>query len=204
MHDIKKNSFSERSGTVSLGPALRKVINSLQEDEFDLNKIYRASKVKNLFQKSIEDIYKENAVLILKSINAVYIMDDIPKYIKDPKQFDIQKKLVIYICDSTVYADLDSRQELIKIWFYNHGEKIDFVELLSSKLKMRNTFPYKEYVENYFSKFQEKQRQYAEKNKDPVLSNPLKLNILKNQIYSIKNSKVRNSLNKLIDAIKSV
>ncbi|MDO5328649.1 MAG: hypothetical protein Q4E88_00890 [Coriobacteriia bacterium] len=98
-------------------------------------KAYRAAQVQNLYKEAIKHVYGDSAFLVLEKTNAVYIMNENDK-----------KKIIIYTCDSMVHADLDSKQEFIKMWLGEHGEIIDKFELLASKLGMRRQFPYKEDV----------------------------------------------------------
>ena len=98
-------------------------------------KAYRAAQVQNLYKEAIKHVYGDSAFLVLEKTNAVYIMNENDK-----------KKIIIYTCDSMVHADLDSKQEFIKMWLGEHGEIIDKFELLTSKLGMRRQFPYKEDV----------------------------------------------------------
>lgn len=100
---------------ISLSAGIKSYINSLNINESD-KELYKTYKVQNLFEKAIKYIYQTNYNLILKNINAVYIVNKKENYdLKDSNKAIYSKQLIIYTCNSMVYADLDSRQEFIKM-----------------------------------------------------------------------------------------
>ena len=105
-----------RSGRLTLKAGLNNFIGNL-EDEDETKKAYRTAQVLNLFKNAIKHIYQDSAFLILQNTNAVYILQERDKGLrKKAQQSDkLIKRMVVYTCDSMVYADLDSRQEYIKM-----------------------------------------------------------------------------------------
>lgn len=111
------NDINKRKGRrVSVGVGVNSFIHNLDEGDEASKKAYRTAKVQNMFKECCEHIYGESAFLILQNTNAVYILNDRDKgMLKKARSQDKQiKRLIIYTCDSMVYADLDSRQENVK------------------------------------------------------------------------------------------
>lgn len=186
-------------GRVTLKGGLNKFLGDLDLDK-DAKNLFRASKVMNLYKNAIEDIYKNNAFMILEKTNAVYILNEKDKGQRRqalPTDKTI-KKLVIYVCDSMVYADLDSRQEFIKIWFRKHGESIDKFQLLNSKLNMRRRFPFRADAERDRHIIQDYMK-YENKLKRDL--SPDKVEQLNKDIDKITNKKVKKSLKNYLNSI---
>ena len=111
------NSDIRKGQRVPLGVGINTLIHDLDESDESGKKAYRAAKVQNMFKQCCQHIYGSSAFLVLQNINAVYIFNEADKGMlrkARPAEKNI-KRLAIYTCDSTVYADLDSRQEIIKL-----------------------------------------------------------------------------------------
>lgn len=143
------NNDLRKGKRVPLGVGINTLLHDLDESDEASKKAFRTAKVQNMFLECAKHLYGDSAFLVLQNINAVYILNErdkegLRKAQPGAKQV---KRLVIYTCDSTVYADLDSRQEMIKLWFNDQGERLDKLELYSSKFQMRKRFPYKNDVD---------------------------------------------------------
>lgn len=196
-----ENSQKEnRTGRTSLKKAVYNYLGNLENDD-EAKKVYRTTKVINMFKQAIDHVYKDAAFLILQNINAVYILQEREKGQKRHASKDdkLEKRLIIYTCDSMVYADLDSRQEFIKMWFNTHGEHIDKFELVSSKFGMRKRFPYKDEVFEMKKKLEDNDNFEERKIADAQFFNDENLDLLNNKISEIKNPKLQKSLKNLIN-----
>lgn len=184
-----------RKGTrVQVGVGINSLMHSLDESDESSKKALRAAKVQNLFKDCAKHLYGSSAFLVLQNINAVYILNERDKgMLKKAQPGDkLIKRLVIYTSDSTVYADLDSRQEMIKVWFSNNGERLDKLEIYSSKFQMRKRFPYKNDVELM------KKNVISNKESEKKLVPPTNPEELMPLIEKIENAKLKNSLIELI------
>lgn len=139
------DSNNRKGKTVSLKIGLNSLLHSFDESDEAVKKAYRAAKVQSMFKDCCNKIYGDSSFLVLEKINAVYILNEKDRgnlRTAKPNAKNI-KRLAIYTNDSMVYADLDSRQEMIKYWFAQNGERIDYFDLYSSKYQMRKRQPYK-------------------------------------------------------------
>lgn len=145
MYSDTANDNHRQGRRTPLGIGINNLLNNIGDGDDAAKKAYRAAQVQSMFKQAIKHIYGQSAFLILQSINAVYILNDRDKGdLKLARPTDKKiKRLVIYTCDSMVHADLDSRQEAIKFWFSKKNERLDKLELYSSKFNMRKRFPYK-------------------------------------------------------------
>ena len=143
------NSDLRKGKRVPLGVGINSFLHEIDESDEASKKAFRTAKVQNMFKDCANHLYGASAFLVLQNINAVYILNEADKGMLKKAQPGAKmiKKLLIYTCDSTVYADLDSRQEMIKLWFNDQGERLDKLELYSSKFQMRKRFPYKNDVD---------------------------------------------------------
>ncbi|MDO5117796.1 MAG: hypothetical protein Q4D34_04845 [Eggerthellaceae bacterium] len=98
-------------------------------------KMRRALIVQGLFRQAIEQVYKDKASYVLSHINAVYIM-------KNDDTTD--KELIIYADDSLIRADLDARQEFIKVALFAQGEEIRTARFIASRGNMKKHHPFVE------------------------------------------------------------
>lgn len=149
MQSFDENINLRKGKRVGVGVGINSFLHELDESDEASKKAFRTAKVQNMFKECIRHIYQDSTFLILQSINAVYILNERDKGMLKKAQPGSKniKRLIIYTNDSLVYADLDARQEQVKLWFMNHGEHIDKLELMSSKFQMRRRFPYKSDVE---------------------------------------------------------
>lgn len=130
--------------STSLKNGLVSYFNEIGSSDEVAKKAYRTAQVHNLYKDAIKHVYGDSAFLVLEKTNGVYIMNEKDKGLRRkalPEDKTI-KRMVIYTCDSMVHADLDSKQEFIKMWLADHGEVIDKLDLLTSKMGMRKTFPF--------------------------------------------------------------
>lgn len=119
----------------SLQDKLQAVFNELPIKGEAALKMRRALIVQGLFRQAIEQVYKEKASYILSHINAVYIL-------KDKETND--KELIIYADDSLIRADLDARQEFIKVALFAQGEEIRSARFIASRGNMKKHHPFVE------------------------------------------------------------
>lgn len=198
--DEQNDSYNDRKGTrLSLSVGLNNLIHSLDNGDEESKKIYRAAKVQNMFKQAIQHVYKDSAFLILQSINAVYFLKERDKgMLKEARPgAKLVNRLAIYTCDSMVYADLDSRQEIIKHWFNNHNERVDKLELYSSKFNMRKRFPYKADCELLKSEI------VSEKNANKTIDAELSKELI-SKIEDIENEKLRAAMLSCISTLGTV
>ena len=98
-------------------------------------KMRRALIVQGMFRQAIEQVYKESASYILSHINAVYI---------SPNATTGEKELIIYADESLIRADLDARQEFIKMALFAQGEEIHAARFVASRGNMKKHHPFME------------------------------------------------------------
>lgn len=196
MENLHENMDARKGKRVSVGSGINSFLQNLDESDEANKKAFRTAKVQNMFKECVKHIYKDSAFLILQSVNAVYIMNEkdrgmLKKAKEDAKNI---KRLIIYTNDSTVYSDLDARQEQVKFWYNNQGERLDKLELYSSKFQMRRRFPYKNDVElmkkNIVAISEVKQEAIDEQTAQ----------LLKEKIKDIEDEALAKSLQSLIDA----
>ena len=96
-------------------------------------KTMRAARVKQLWKEAVIEVYKKNALMVLSSINAVYILRE-----------DEGNALIVYSEDSLVRAELDTNQELLKIKMREKGERIDVFRICVPRFDMKKRHPYRE------------------------------------------------------------
>ena len=180
---------------VPLGVGINTLLHDLDESDEASKKAFRTAKVQKLFKECAMHLYGSSAFLVLQSINAVYILTEREKGQLKEAQPGAKtiKRLVIYTNDSMVYADLDSRQELVKHWFNEKGEKIDKLELYSSKFQMRQRYPYKNDVDLM------KKTVMDEDENAPKLEPPQNPDELMPLIDKIEDEKLKQSLLNLIN-----
>lgn len=136
--------------STSLKNGLIGYFNEIGASDEVAKKAYRTAQVHNLYKDAIKHVYGDSAFLVLEKTNGVYIMNQKDKGLRRkvlPEDKTI-KRMLIYTCDSMVHADLDSKQEFIKMWLAEHGETIDKFDLLTSKMGMRKTFPFENDVKD--------------------------------------------------------
>lgn len=196
MENLHENMDMRKGKRVAVGVGINSFLHELDESDEASKKAFRTAKVQNLFKDCIEYIYKDSAFLILQSVNAVYILNEKDKGMLKKAQTNAKniKRLIIYTNDSMVYSDLDARQEQLKLWFNDQGERLDKLELVSSKFQMRRRFPYKNDVELL------KKNVMAQKNEKREVIDEQTASLLKEKIKEIKDEKLAKSLQALIDA----
>ena len=196
MENLHENMDMRKGKRVAVGVGINSFLHELDESDEASKKAFRTAKVQNLFKDCIEYIYKDSAFLILQSVNAVYILNEKDKGMLKKAQSNAKniKRLIIYTNDSMVYSDLDARQEQLKLWFNDQGERLDKLELISSKFQMRRRFPYKNDVELL------KKNVMAQKNEKREVIDEQTALLLKEKIKDIDDEKLAKSLQDLIDA----
>lgn len=196
MENLDENIEMRKGKRVAVGVGINSFLHELDESDEASKKAFRTAKVQNLFKDCIMYIYKESAFLILQSVNAVYILNEKDKGMLKKAQSNAKniKRLIIYTNDSMVYSDLDARQEQLKLWFNDQGERLDKLELVSSKFQMRRRFPYKNEVELL------KKNVMAQKNEKREVIDEQNAKLLKEKIKDIKDENLAKSLQNLIDA----
>ena len=194
MDNPYENNEFRKGKRVSLGVGINSLLHEIDESDEASKKAFRTAKVQNMFKECANHLYGASAFLVLQNINAVYILTEADKGMLKKAQpgAKMLKKLLIYTCDSTVYADLDSRQEMIKLWFNDQGERLDKLELYSSKFQMRKRFPYKNDVELL------KKEVVAQKESEQKLVPPENPEELMPLIEKIEDPKLKSSILKLI------
>lgn len=196
MDKLGENMDMRKGKRVSVGVGINSFLHAIDESDEASKKAFRTAKVQNCFKDCIVHIYKDSAFLVLQSVNAVYILNEKDKGMLKRAQPNARqiKRLIIYTNDSLVYSDLDARQEQIKFWFNNHGERIDKYELISSKFQMRRRFPYQNDVDlmkkNIVNKKEDARELIDEDN----------ARLLQEKIKEIDDEKLRKSLKNLISS----
>lgn len=117
----------------SISTELRGSLEDLSLDTSAAAKTFRAAQVKQLWKEAIIEVYKKNALMILSSINAVYILKEGESNI-----------LIVYSEESLVRAELDTNQELIKIRLREKGERIDGFRICVPRFDMKKRHPYRD------------------------------------------------------------
>lgn len=117
MFSVGQNNEFRKGRRISLGHGIGSIIQHFENADQEAKKAYRTAQVQKLFFDCAKEIYGDTAFLVLQHINAIYIITEkdrgqLKKALPDAKTI---KRLVIYTNDSMVYADLDSRQEIIKL-----------------------------------------------------------------------------------------
>lgn len=196
MQEIDKNIDMRKGKRVPIGVGINSFLHDLDESDEASKKAFRTAKVQNLFKDCVKHIYGASAFLILQSVNAVYILNEKDKGMlkKATPQSKNIKRLIIYTNDSLVYSDLDARQEQIKLWFNDQGERLDKLDLISSKFNMRKRFPFESEVALLKKTVVDTNVTTFEK------IDPQNLKILQDKVNEIKNENLRKSLQKLIEA----
>lgn len=117
MEDTFENTEFRKGRRIALGVGVNSLIHQWDESDEEGKKAFRAAKVQNMFKECCNKIYGDSAFLVLEKINAIYILNERDKgKLKKARPGDKPvKRLAIYTNDSMVYADLDSRQEIIKL-----------------------------------------------------------------------------------------
>mgnify|MGYP004445945389 CR=1 FL=1 len=111
------------------------ILNISEEKKEDLKKLIFKSNINSAWKTSIEDVYKDAAESVLKNTNSV-------AYFKDKETGD--KTFVVYVANSLIYSDLDSKQEFIKLSLQGQGFTIDKFKIYISKFEMAKRFPFRE------------------------------------------------------------
>jgi len=153
---------------------LESVLKQAGCDEELLNKRRRIKQVKEMWAAVVEDIFLDHT-------NSVYIINDEVK----GKEVKV-KKLIVYVDDSIISAELNARRELIKLKFKEKfQEDIEEFEIHISHWKTKNNYLYKN----------DEQPSYIESAKSIPLTSE-ELDEVKKQVGIIKNDQIRKSLYK--------
>ena len=111
----------------------------------DAAKAYRIRKIYDAFGQAILAVYGATAArLVLSHVQAVYIMEDDGTYVGDAQPLRL---LRVYTDDPTVRADLDARQEFIKMRLAALGYSVDRLRLHASTFGMKEREPYKDFLD---------------------------------------------------------
>lgn len=197
MKNIYENPNIRKGKRISLGFGINRLLQNVDESNEDLKLAYRTAKVQSMFKECCKHLYGEAAFLVLQNINGVFLFSEKEKQGFKHARPDAPtvKKLAIYTCDSTIYADIDSRQEMFKYWFMKHGERVEKLDIYSSKFQMRKKFPFKN--ESNFL------RSNATNNAlKASLVLPENIEEIMPQVEKIKNEKLKKSIKNLLQQNK--
>lgn len=135
-----------------LGDGLADLVASLGARDSIAAEALRAAQVNALWAESVQAVFAEAARLVLDHTNTVYLMSGAQG--TELRRFDrprseartvIQGKvLAVYSDDSTVRAEIDARQELIKLEFCRRGEEIEALKIIPSTFEMKARHPFRE------------------------------------------------------------
>lgn len=135
-----------------LGDGLADLVASLGARDSIAAEALRAAQVNALWVEAVQAVFGEAARLVLDHTNTVYLMSGAQG--TELRRFDrprseartvIQGKvLAVYSDDSTVRAEIDARQELIKLEFHRRGEAVEALKIIPSTFEMKARHPFRE------------------------------------------------------------
>ncbi|MDO4182069.1 MAG: hypothetical protein Q4E12_00445 [Coriobacteriia bacterium] len=125
---------------------LQDFLNSMDEDTA---KAHFVRRLHAAFAQAIVDVYGlKAAALVLRHVQGVYVMDEEGQF---PGNAKPPKLLRIYTDDPTIRADLDARQEFIKMNLAKQGFRADKVKLYASTFGMKERQPFADVLQRLAS-----------------------------------------------------
>lgn len=166
-----EQSDSDEPRAHGAGFTVEQLLNSLEGTK-EQKTLRRTLQVQDKWRAAVEKVYGAAAPLVLSHTNAVYIMkladylarkgkgvSDVsretseqaqpeqPLENQSQTQDDPSKVLIVYVNDATVRADVDAKQELLKLQLLKNGEQITEMKILASRFGMKERNPYREYLQ---------------------------------------------------------